>query len=276
MPRRPGSARPGPDEPGPEQKMNEAKKRVETHTAAVMRGFSNLFRMLEAVERDPHRAGEIAAMRHLIGIDMGPCVNAIVGTTACSDLKEPHPLAGQAGFVGGLTLYDHFVTTGQTVAGWIGFRVEEDGYMAFVDPTGEEEPYEDQGPRVEPLEAEDDFDALRLGADWFRRDFTPHCDPSMSQDDRERVAKVLETAGQAGDQPKGCAFCATLGKETWHSERVIPADPVANTKPLSWEPVALAAIVRERGLRIDPVLLRERFGVRPNGKGPAIVPSSHA
>ena len=40
--------------------------------------------------------------------------------------------------------------------------------------------------------------------------------------------------------------------------------------------VALAALVRVAGLRIDPNLLYQRFGILANGTRPAIVPSGHA
>lgn len=255
--------------------------KIETHAQACKRAMQNLFHLLDAVERHPERAAEIAERRHLVAVAAGPRghgADPITHSTQCHVLCSPHPYAGQPGMIGGFSLYDHFVTHGETVAGWAGFRVEEDGYVAFVTPEGEEDPCT-EGPgcqtRVEPLEAEEHRGILRLGADWFERDFSPHCHSAMPSDDRERVAQVLETAGAEGDMIRGEAMCVTRGVIVGHTERRLHGDRLAGTMDLVWEPDALAALVRERGLRIDPVLLRTRFGIRPNGKSPAIQPSSH-
>lgn len=129
----------------------------------------------------------------------------------------------------------------------------------------------------QPLYASTDLDSpsprLVLCVDLLRWPMRYHCRDDWPREDRERVAAVLESAGDLWPArgESGCQMCGEILDE---SERELPGDPLANTMPLRW-PIALGHYVREHGLVIDPRLLLERFGVRPDGTRPAILPTGH-
>lgn len=122
----------------------------------------------------------------------------------------------------------------------------------------------------EPLYAHPHEGRLVLAHDLVRWPFKRHCDASMPNFDRIRVAEILENTGEL-HTARGVFDCPICGHEVTEDERSLPGDVVANTKPLWW-PVALGHLVRAHGLRIDPRLLLERFGVRPDGTRPGLLP----
>lgn len=245
-----------------------------THAQACKKSLQSLFLLLQAIEESPGDATSIAHRRHLVAYDGGHGTEPIEHSTDAGYLREPHPLAyptEEGERVGDFSLYDHYTATGLPVAGWAGVRVEENGTLSYVAPDGSSMTV------VEPLTlgmTRDDDDVL--AADWYSRDYAEHLDKSMPAADRERVGAVLEAAGK---KDRGCAdgvaTCATTGANRARSWRVLPGDKLAGTRELAWPDIALAAMVRTGGLRIDPALLLGRFGILPDGTRPAIAPTSH-
>lgn len=243
---------------------------MKTHQQSTKAAMRSLFRILEQVEARPERAAELAKLRHLSAMvipgDVEP--EPIEHTTLRVILKAPHPLAdgGVGELVGDFELYSHYQATGESVAGWAGWHTRSDGSIEW------------RRPAVTPLGLEmTRGEYMALGMSWYLEDYSEHCDCDMPTEDRERVAKRLETAGiEPEETQKGEAGCRTTDKIRAHSERVLLRDRLANSDELRWPPEALAALVRESGLRIDPSLLYQRFGILPNGKRPSIVPSGHA
>lgn len=114
-----------------------------------------------------------------------------------------------------------------------------------------------------------------LGLRWSSERISDHFDPEMPADDRERVASVLETAGRESDlTPKGLGYCTACRTGLEYSHRMLGGDLLANKAPLRWD-AALAHFVREHGLRIDPAVLADRFGVDAAEHRITIAYSSH-
>lgn len=231
-----------------------------TYANLCERSARSLFRIAEAAEEYPGEG--IEALRHLVVVSDSGVPVPIDRSTPTALLKSPHPMAGQA--------------PGTLVGAWT-----TEGWEFSTASTRWESPHpgvlEWTTAQVEPLGLSmTRGDYMALGMEWYCEDYSRHCDVAMPVADRERVAVVLETAGAEGDSWKGEAGCRTTDKIHQHSERIKARDRLANLPEIRWPPIALAALVREAGLRIDPTLLYRRFGIRADGTRPAIVPSSHA
>lgn len=233
-----------------------------TYANLCERAARSLFRIAEAVAEYPGEG--IEELRHLVMCNDAGTPVPIDRSTPMRLLQNPHPLAGK-NMLGGLV-------GDWTTEGWAhGTRTTQwesntNGVLEWWTR------------QVKPLAlgmtTRENVDAL--APDWYLVDYAEHLDHSMPEAVRERIASVLETAGSDDDSwPKGAAGCRTTGKVRLHSRSIIPCDKMANTRDLVWPPIALAALVREVGLRIDPAILR-RFGVTPDGKRSATVESGHS
>ena len=235
---------------------------MKTYTQSLRAAFRSAWRLLEQIEAATNGLHEddapvakiagsianLAEMRHLLAVCPGTDPEPIGPSTPLSMLKGPHPLAGgsEHELVGDFELYDHYRDTLQPVAGWAGYRTRPDGSIEWVAPGR-------WISRVPGLKAELCGSVLDLGLAWYLTSYAECLDGSMPHEERERVAALLESAGREPEHyPKGEAGCRTSGKIRPHRERVLEtADGT-----LTWNPVVLAALVRDLGLVIDPEILR--------------------
>lgn len=102
-----------------------------TRTDTALRALHSLFVCLERIEDEPHRAVEIARLRHLSAVKLefidGDRAVPIESVTLRCELKHPHPLStggvNDGSFVGDVELHERFTTHHECVDGHAGYRV---------------------------------------------------------------------------------------------------------------------------------------------------------